>query len=84
MTNEDLFTEKTIRERNAKQITLPDGTETDTWSKEYMLYCEALDLSRKPLEKRRYWLNKLQNKDRVDGLKKWLKLFWKNHKDNVL
>ena len=84
MTNEDLFTEKTIRERNAKQITLPDGTETDTWSKEYMLYCEALDLSRKPIEQRRYWLNKLQNKDRVDGLKKWLKLFWKNHKDNVL
>ena len=78
MTNEDLFTEKTIRERNAKQITLPDGTETDTWSKEYMLYCEALDLSRKPIEQRRYWLNKLKNKTRVDGLKTWLRLIWKN------
>lgn len=66
-----------IKERNIKPVTLPDGTQTDTWSKEYMLYCEALNLSKKSLEKRREWLNRLQNKDRVNGLKVWLKLIWK-------
>jgi len=78
MTDQDLFTSKTIKERNMKLVTLPDGTQTDTWSKEYMLYCEALDLSRKPIEKRREWLNRLKNKDRVEGLKTWLRLIWKN------
>ena len=78
MTDQDLFTSKTIKERNMKLVTLPDGTKTDTWSKEYMLYCEALDLSRKPIEKRRYWLNKLTDQTRVKGLKTWLKLIWKN------
>ena len=78
MTDQDLFTSKTIKERNMKLVTLPDGTKTDTWSKEYMLYCEALDLSRKPIEKRREWLNRLKNKDRVEGLKTWLRLIWKN------
>jgi len=68
----------TIRERNSKPITLPDGTETDTWSKEYMLYCEALNLSKKPIEQRRYWLNKLKDQTRVEGLKTWLRLIWKN------
>ena len=43
-----------------------------------MLYCEALDLSRKPIEKRRYWLNKLTDQTRVKGLKTWLQLIWKN------
>jgi len=78
MTNQDLFTPKTIKERTMKPVTLPDGTQTDTWSKEYMLYCEALDLSRKPIEKRRYWLNKLKDQTRVEGLKSWLRLIWKN------
>ena len=61
-----------------RPVTLPDGTKTDTWSKEYMLYCEALNLSKKPLNQRQYWLNKLQNKERVDGLKRWLLLLWEN------
>ncbi len=78
MTSKDLFTQETIKERTMKLVTLPDGTKTDTWSKEYMLYCEALDLSRKPLEKRRYWLNKLKDQTRVEGLKTWLRLIWKN------
>ena len=78
MTSKDLFTPETIKERNMKPVTLPDGTQTDTWSKEYMLYCEALNLSRKPIEKRREWLNRLKNKDRVEGLKTWLRLIWKN------
>jgi hypothetical protein len=43
-----------------------------------MLYCEALNLSKKPIEKRREWLNRLKNKDRVEGLKTWLRLIWKN------
>ena len=77
MTSKDLFTPKTIKERTMKLVTLPDGTKTDTWSKEYMLYCEALDLSRKPIEKRRYWLNKLKDQTRVEGLKFWLRLLWK-------
>ena len=68
----------TIKERNMRPVTLPDGTKTDTWSKEYMLYCEALNLSKKPLNQRQYWLNKLQNKERVDGLKRWLLLLWEN------
>jgi hypothetical protein len=78
MTDQDLFTLETIKERNMKPVTLPDGTQTDTWSKEYMLYCEALNLSKKPIEKRREWLNRLKNKDRVEGLKTWLRLIWKN------
>tara|TARA_R110002050_G_scaffold211417_1_gene347508 strand:+ start:869 stop:1057 length:189 start_codon:yes stop_codon:yes gene_type:complete len=61
-----------------KPVTLPDGTKTDTWSKEYMLYCEALDLSKKSLNQRQYWLNKLKDENRVNGLKKWLLLLWKN------
>ena len=61
-----------------RPVTLPDGTKTDTWSEEYMLYCEALNLSKKPLNQRQYWLNKLQNKERVNGLKRWLLLLWEN------
>ena len=68
----------TIKERNMRPVTLLDGTKTDTWSKEYMLYCEALNLSKKPLNQRQYWLNKLENKERVDGLKRWLLLLWEN------
>jgi len=68
----------TIKERNMRPVTLPGGTKTDTWSKEYMLYCEALNLSKKSLNQRQYWLNKLTDQTRVDGLKKWLLLLWKN------
>ena len=58
------------------EITLPDGTVTDTWSKEYMLYCEALNLSKKPLYKRQEWLDKLTCEERVKVLKYWLEWIW--------
>ena len=61
---------------NKRAITLIDGTETDNYSKEYQRYCEALNLSKKPLEKRREWLNKLKDQDRVEQLKYWLQLIW--------
>jgi hypothetical protein len=61
-----------------RPVTLPDGTKTDTWSKEYMLYCEALNLSKKPLQHRRQWLNKLTDPTRVKKLKTWLNLILKN------
>jgi hypothetical protein len=59
-------------------ITLPDGTETDNYSQAYQRYCEALNLSKKPLMQRQAWLNKLQDTKRVDTLKYWLKLIWEN------
>jgi hypothetical protein len=61
-----------------QKITLPNGVETDNYSKDYMLYCEALNLSKKPLEKRREWLNKLKDEERVKILKEWLTLIWKD------
>lgn len=63
---------------NKRKITLPNGIETDNYSREYMLYCEALNLSKKPLEKRREWLEKLKDKERVRILKEWLTFIWKN------
>jgi hypothetical protein len=62
---------------NKRAITLIDGTETDNYSKEYQRYCEALNLSKKPLWKRQEWLEKLQDQERVEQLKYWLKLIWK-------
>ena len=59
-------------------ITLPDGTETDNHSQEYQRYCEALNLSKKPLMQRQAWLNKLHDKDRVDKLKYWLNIIWES------
>lgn len=59
-----------------KSIVLIDGTETDNYSQDYQRYCEALNLSKKPLAKRREWLNKLQDQDRVSKLKYWLELIW--------
>jgi hypothetical protein len=59
-------------------ITLPDGTETDNYSQAYQRYCEALNLTKKPLMQRQAWLNKLQDTKRVDTLKYWLKLIWEN------
>jgi len=61
-----------------RAITLPDGTETDNYSQPYQRYCEALNLSKKPLMQRQAWLNKLKDKDRVNTLKYWLKLIWEN------
>ena len=61
-----------------RTITLPDGKETDNYSKEYQRYCEALNLSKKTLMQRQAWLNKLQDKDRVEKLKYWLKLILEN------
>jgi hypothetical protein len=60
-----------------RAITLPDGTETDNWSQPDQRYCEALNLSKKPLMQRRDWLNKLQDKERVEQLKYWLNFIWK-------
>jgi hypothetical protein len=65
------------RWHNAKEIVLPDGTKTDTWSKEYMLYCEALNLSKKPTDSRRQFVSQLKNKDRVDKINYWLQIIWK-------
>lgn len=64
--------------KGAKEITLPNGVETDNYSKDYILYCEALNLSKKPLHKRREWLTKIKNQERVDTLKYWLEWIWKN------
>ena len=60
-----------------RTITLPDGKETDNYSKEYQRYCEALNLSKKPLWKRQEWLDKLTDEERVEQLKYWLNLIWK-------
>ena len=61
-----------------RNITLPDGSETDNYSQAYQRYCEALNLSKKPLMQRQAWLNKLQDKERVNTLKYWLKLIWES------
>jgi len=63
-----------------KTIELPDGTQTDNHSQEYQRYCEALNLSKKPLVQRRAWLNKLKDEQRVEKLKYWLTLIWDNRK----
>ena len=65
-----------IKAANVKDIVLPDGTKTDTWSREYMNYCEALNLSKKPYPNRKDFLSKLKNQDRIDKLKYWLTLIW--------
>lgn len=62
-----------------RSITLPDGTETDNYSKDYQRYCEALNLSKKPLFKRQEWLNKLKDEERIEKLKYWLTLIWKSN-----
>lgn len=59
-----------------KPITLPNGVETDNCSTDYMIYCEALNLSKRPLEDRRRFLEKLKNEDRVKALKVWLQFIW--------
>lgn len=59
-----------------RNITLPDGLETDNYSQEYQRYCEALNLSKKPLKTRQEWLNKLKDQSRVEQLKYWLNFIW--------
>lgn len=61
---------------NKQKITLPDGTETDNYSLDYQRYCEALNISKKSLEKRREWLYKIQDEKRVEQLKYWLTVIW--------
>jgi len=62
-----------------KDIKLPDGTETNNYSKDYMVYCEALNLSKKTLAFRQRFLNKIdrpQQQERVNKLKYWLTFIW--------
>ena len=58
-----------------KDIKLPDGTETNNYSKDYMVYCEALNLSKKTLAFRQKFLKKIdkpQQQQRLNKLKYWL------------
>jgi len=62
-----------------KDITLPDGTETNNYSKDYMVYCEALNLSKKTLAFRQKFLKKIDKplqQERVNKLKYWLTFIW--------
>lgn len=61
-----------------KKITLIDGTMSDNYSEEYQRQCEAVTLSKIPLEKRRAFINKLTDEKRVDDLKRFLTLIFKN------
>lgn len=61
-----------------RDITLPDGSQTDNYSEPYQRYCEALNLSKKPLRMRQNFLDKIKDKERVEQLKYWLKLIWDN------
>ena len=79
MTNQDLFASKTNKSRTTKLITLPDGTETDNYSKDYMVYCEALNLSKKTLSFRQKFLKEIDKphqQERVNKLKYWLTFIW--------
>ncbi len=79
MTNQDLFLSNTNKSRTTKLITLPDGTETDNCSTDYMVYCEALNLSKKTLAFRQKFLKKIDNshqQERVTKLKYWLTFIW--------
>lgn len=58
--------------------TLPDGQQTDNYSPLWQRYCEALTISRWDLDQRRNFLDKLKDKERVEQLKYWLKIIWKN------
>ena len=62
-----------------KDIKLPDGTETNNYSKDYMVYCEALNLSKKTLAFRQKFLKKIDKplqQERVNKLKYWLTFIW--------
>jgi len=57
--------------------TLPDGQQTDNYSPLWQRYCEALTLAKWDLDKRRAFLNKLKDDQRVEDLKYWLTIIWK-------
>ena len=63
-----------------KRITLPNGKEVSNYSKEYMLWCEALNLSKKKLADRRIFLEKIQEKRPNDAetIKSYLLYIWNN------
>jgi|DEB0MinimDraft_3_1074331.scaffolds.fasta_scaffold04339_6 hypothetical protein len=61
-----------------KKITLIDGTMSDNYSYEYQRQCEAVTLSKIPLQKRREFINKLTDEKRVEDLKRFLTLIFKN------
>ena len=61
-----------------KTITLIDGTMSDNYSPEYQRQCEAVTLSKIPLQKRREFINKLTDEKRVNDLKRFLTLIFKN------
>lgn len=66
-------------ENRAKKFILPDGTQTDTWAKEYMYYCEALSFSKKTLRFRKDMLDKIQRRGHIERLhrvKYWLTYIW--------
>jgi hypothetical protein len=65
------------------EFTLIDGSVVDSNSVDYMLFCEALNLSKKPLHQRRAFLTKLKKKhvQRVEKLEYWLKLIWSKKND---
>jgi len=64
-------------------FTLIDGSVVDSNSVDYMLFCEALNLSKKPLHQRRAFLMSLRKKhvQRVEKLEYWLKLIWSQKND---
>ncbi len=75
----DLFVSNTNKSRITKPMTLPDGTETHNCSKDYMVYCEALNLSKKTLAFRQKFLKKIDKplqQERVNKLKYWLTFIW--------
>jgi len=79
MINQDLFVSNTNKSRTTKLMTLPDGTETHNCSKDYMVYCEALNLSKKTLSFRQKFLKKIDKplqQERVNKLKYWLTFIW--------
>jgi len=64
---------------NKRSVALPDGSVRDNYSPEYMRYCEAKTMAKWSLEKRRNFLAKLKDKNRIDELKSWLSLIWKTN-----
>jgi len=65
-------------DKEIRKITLPDGSVTDNYSAEYMRYCEAKTIARWSLQQRRKWFNELKDETRINDLKKWLTLIWKD------
>ncbi len=64
--------------KNISGVTLPDGSGSDNYSSVYMRYCEAKTIARWGLGQRRQFLAKLTDTKRIEELKYWLKIIWKN------